>query len=182
MGIPPIYTYQPFDLASFNTINSLAEKIARDWLNIRRGASTLFVTGVNGSGKSSYAVAMIRMVKARYPASRIRFVTPVVFSDVTKGMVEDSGKGDIYNQWFELNPIVLDDIGAVRDTPHVTEKLVHLMMKRHEEIKKTIVTTNLTVAQFAEYVDPRIASRLQQGMMIDMGKVDLRKKNMRDWT
>ena len=180
MGIPVVYRYNPFELSSFNRINRQASKMAMQWIQNTHGAWSLFITGANGVGKSSYAVAIIQKIKARYPMARIRFITPGSLEKVLRGLADskDHTSPAIFKQWCEeLNPIVLDDVGGLRPTAHLTEKLTALLMSRHDNMKKIIITTNLSVAQFARHVDPRIASRLQKGMMIDMGTVDLRRES-----
>lgn len=176
--IPVVYRYKTYGLDEFNFINPKAGQTARAWINNRRGAWSLFVTGDNGTGKTSYAVSILLDIRAAFPSSASRFITPQVLEDILRGMVaKGSSKKAVFKQWLSMNPLVLDDIGAVRNTPHLTEQLTHLLMTRHANGKKTIITTNLTVAEFARHVDRRIASRLQEGMMIDFGDLDLRRRS-----
>lgn len=169
--IPLVYRYTNYAMISFNRANPEAERTANKWIGNRFGAWSLFVTGANGVGKTCYAAKILMEIRKQFPMSISAFITPEAFTRVARQL----DQGDVvFEQWTRGNPIVLDDIGAARATPHVTEKLVHLLMNRYENRKKTIITTNMTVSEFAHHVDPRIASRLQEGMMLHMGGKDLR--------
>jgi len=191
--IPP--NYRRFPLSSFEQCDG-----ARAWLEDPRSWS-YYIAGGLGSGKSCLAAAIlveyrtkltqsveVRDRRYEFPPTaesqaaisnfhQVRidggFVGPYVLADGIRDWSNPQ-----YRRWREnRGPLVLDDIGAVRDTPHVTEQLLHLLQYRYDHQLKTIITANLSVAQFAKHVDPRAASRLQEGAMIDMGDIDRRRKS-----
>jgi hypothetical protein len=103
-----------------------------------------------------------------------RFVSPYSFTNVVRAL---DAKHHIYEAWrTNRGPLVLDDVGSARDTPHVTEQLLQLLQYRYDHQLKTIITANLSVNQFAEHVDPRAASRLQEGLLVSLGDTDRRRK------
>lgn len=134
---------------------------------------SMFMSGGLGSGKSTLAAAALLHVRKTIYDKEGRFVPPYVFARVVRNFDGEQGTLD---QWFKTRLLVLDDVGATRDTEHLTEKLLHLLQHRYDHLLKTIITSNLSIADFAAHVDPRAASRLQEGAMLDLGTVDQRRK------
>jgi len=78
------------------------------------------------------------------------------------------------NLWSTTRLLILDDLGANRSTPHVTEQLLFLLQSRYDECRKTIVTTNLSLDALAVALGERAASRLQEGILIELTGGDRR--------
>ena len=144
-----------------------------------------YITGGLGTGKSCLAAAMLIDYRRTHTEEAVtegyriihlrgRFIPPYTFADVVRTLDQ---KRLTYEKWRDnRGPLVLDDVGSVRDTPHVSERLLHLLQHRYDHRHKLIVTTNMSVADFATHVDARAASRLQEGAMVHMGNVDRRRK------
>jgi hypothetical protein len=65
---------------------------------------------------------------------------------------------------------VVDARGAARDTPNYHEAVVHrLFGPRYSNGRKTVVTSNLTLADLAERFDPRLADRIREGTVLFSG-------------
>ena len=111
---------------------------------------------------------------SRYEGGWGEFLTPERLRSATL----DLERGFIrFAAWQAAAVLVLDDLAALRGTPHVVEHLIRLIGTRYDERRATIVTSNLSLDALGQHLDPRIASRFQAGLVLDLGQVDRRRGN-----
>jgi len=168
-GIPK--RYQRYTLKDFpeELCNRVVKFIIGD-------IDTLSLLGKTGSGKTMFAASILRAwrwAQPQYPEEWRNgvFLPSYTAADVLRNM--DTGQ-ETRKEWANTPLLVLDDVGASRSTPHLVEQLLFLIERRYDNQQQTVITTNLTLAEFANAVDPRAASRLQEGMVLDLGDVDRR--------
>jgi len=105
-------------------------------------------TEVIGQGASARFIAVIdalRLVKRSY--------------DRTSSGTED----DAIAELVKPRLLILDEVGADYGTEHSKTILFDIINKRYENIKPTIVLTNLDAAALREYFGERIVDRLREG-------------------
>jgi len=134
----------------------------------------MFLTGAVGSRKTSFAAAILKrwlvvwkewgiFVPAYEAASRLRNLDKIA---------------ETVKKWSETPLLVLDDIGANRSTPHIIEQLLFLIQRRYDWERATIITSNLSLKKFSQRIDdpanPRAGSRIETGMVLDLGSTDYR--------
>jgi len=66
----------------------------------------------------------------------------------------------LLSRYVEVPFLVLDDLGAGSFSDYERRILLDLLNRRGTERRKTIVTSNLELAELEENLDERIASRL----------------------
>jgi DNA replication protein DnaC/primosomal protein DnaI len=136
-----------------------------------------FLCGGVGTRKTSLAAAMLRRWrvsgKPSGGAPYGEFVQPSRFTSLARDM--DNGRVALAS-WRKASILVLDDVSAYRNTPHIVETLLLLLSARYDDVRPTIITSNLRLPELATHLDPRIASRLQDGVCVDLGDVDTRGK------
>jgi DNA replication protein DnaC len=114
----------------------------------------IFIFGDTGTGKthSLYALSKGKGVVDN-------FVTLLCeFRDyMQKGLYFEKIK-DFTNQEY----VFIDDIGAEKTSDFVIEFLYILVNKRYENMKRTVLATNLSIDDFQEKYGDRIASRLAE--------------------
>jgi len=176
--IPPIYQ------RVLTEFDSTLAKQALEWFDSPDQWS-LYVTGALGSGKTCFVAALLMKWRETHPdemhdgivysrAPQCFFVAPYTLSREIRSLGDED---TVYDHWQKgRGLLVLDDVGALRSTPHLTERLVNLLQYRYDYQLKTIVSSNLLISQIANHVDPRTASRLQEGVMVTLGKIDRRRK------
>jgi len=147
---------------------------------VGKDATTLFLTGCIGSKKTSFACAILLAWRASgmwlQPdgGHLVSFFVPAyeaarTYRDVSNPHWE-------IEQWERAAFLVLDDLGANRFTPHLTEQLLLLIQRRYDNCLKTIITSNLSLDEIKRDIDERASSRLAEGMCLDTGLVDARKE------
>jgi DNA replication protein DnaC len=144
----------------------------------RKANSLLLYSMTVGSRKSSLAAAVLKSWRILWPAMSgyggyFAYITPEMLQtaarDFTNGQVK-------LKDWKEKPILVLDDLGAIRNTPHLVETVCTVIGTRYDNMRPTIVTANLDPKGISEFVDPRVSSRIQEGVVINMGEVDWRLK------
>jgi len=73
-------------------------------------------------------------------------------------------------RWETVPLLVWDDIGAMRDTPHLHSTSLAILRARYNGLRKTILTSNVDRETLAKNFDDRLADRLKEGMELFSGK------------
>lgn len=138
---------------------------------------SVFLHGGIGSHKSTLAAAILtawrNTGKPSFDGTRWgEFVAVYKLSHAAKDF--DCGKERM--DFWKLSPIlILDDVGSNRDTDFLREQILFLLQYRYDYNLPIVVTSNLNLSGFAGHVDPRASSRLQEGIVLNMGNSDARK-------
>ena len=120
----------------------------------------LLLAGAPGSGKTHLAVAIAGDSKARGQE--------VFYTDVpglldrlrtAYGPNSQIGFDELFEHIRNVELLVLDDLGAENSTPWAEEKLLQVIVHRHQQRLPTVITTTHTMDEL-ERARPRIASRL----------------------
>lgn len=146
------------------------------------GVSMFYVYGEVGCGKTSLAAAMLMRWRwlnrqALYldgttsPGGKGIFLPAYVAAEQIRLLDETR---EAREAWKQTPLLVLDDLGANRMTPHVTESLLFLLQRRYDWLRKTVVTSNLDLAGLERDLDRRAASRMQIGTVLNLGDKDRR--------
>ena len=125
---------------------------------------SLYLTGAAGTRKSSIAAAICWAVST--PAY---FATPQTTVKRIRTFCD---------WWIEqaktIGLLVLDDLGSYRATPHVHDTLLGILGARYDNYRKTIITSNASLADIATWLDLRLADRLREGLVMFSGKASKR--------
>ena len=158
------------------------QALARDWWSSCRWSLYVY-SSANGTGKSCFAGSLIRA--HRESLSRKGVLWPYYLPAHRGGMwmsmpryipiIRDLDRWPHHRDRLARSElVVVDDLAAGRNTPHIVEEMVLMLMRRFEDGRRTILTSNLSLKDVADVLDRRLASRLQDGMILQAGKSDLR--------
>src|SRR3990167_2105770 len=148
--------------------------------HMAREGHSIILTGSCGTGKTHLAVCLMRMIWAeKYNADRDK--TPIYksYPDLLAA-IKQSWTGNPADEWTWINRLsnapvlVLDDLGVGNHTDWSRGIVYQVIDKRYRDCKQTIITTNLSINKLSEVVDDRIASRLCDGIVIEMQGKDWR--------
>lgn len=141
----------------------------------------VFVTGSCGTGKTHFGIGLLLdryaenfyhnedMDKIDFRYVKPRFLSAVEFflelkSSFGNGALED--EKSVLEKYTKPYVLLIDDIGAEKVTDWSRQIFYTLIDRRYVNMKSTIITSNLNMAEFAEKFDDRVASRIA-----DMGEV-----------
>lgn len=142
-----------------------------------------FVTylGAVGSGKTWQATRLLGELKCCGWDARW-FDTSLALQQVL-GEIGTDQDGRTLRSLMETEVILLDDVLAERDTPFNLDKLSLILRQRYNRQLATIITSNSMDREGRPSLDgirqlePRLASRLSEGIVIKIGGKDRRLPN-----
>ena len=163
-GVP--MRFQTFTLDNFPTKPALA--LVKAW--VEGGGSSLLMWGAFGTGKTALAVGLVSDRIDR--GERAYFTTtPKLLDRIKATYSKEGGEEDEILTLIKTVPfLVLDDLGAERVTDWVEEKLFTIINERHDEMRDTVFTTNLSPAELGAHIGERTCWRVLE--MCDVLKIE----------
>lgn len=124
----------------------------------------LFITGPTGTGKTHVAAGIFRAwmetsgkpVKFRRAAdlyARIRESYHAGTSEISEQTIMD--------EYAKVPYLVLDDVASGSISDHERRTFLEVLDRRVNDLRPTVVTSNLSLEEIAKKMDERIASRLK---------------------
>lgn len=174
-GIPPGRWGDSFDSWRGDLAPLMGEAVAACQGLLEGGRRCVFLLGGTGNGKTHLAIATIRSWGCS-PAARngrgefpwaVEFLkVPEWLSDLRRLYAENGGQVDTTIALYasSVGLVVLDDLGAgrVRATDWGADVLYRVIDGRYDRGLATLVTSNSRL----EDLDPRIVSRLREGLVV----------------
>lgn len=124
---------------------------------------SLLLLGPIGTGKTYASYAAIQALLVTGARVRWEFVTEAGFLGKMRPRPRVDSE-EVFDQYAKAGVLVLDDLGASKDTEWAAEVMYRLFDHRCAWLKPTIITSNIPLVGapgFAEAVGPRVASRLR---------------------
>ena len=121
--------------------------------------SGLLLWGKPGRGKSHLAVAVALALLDK--EVEVRFITvPDLLSELRDGLRQNVAAGETMGHLATVPLLVLDDLGAEKDTTWANETLYQLINRRYQNLLPLVATTNCDLNQLGQSLGERIVSRL----------------------
>jgi len=166
--IPPCYRRAKLDdLVTENTWEKLMIDGCRQWLAdqqyLKRGnaANWVYIYGGPGTGKT-YAVCALAVECIRRRVWPVRFwPVPELFRAIAEGFRRDEAAArEAFDLAVACEVLVLDDIGAERDSAWTGEQLYLLLNHRDGAGLPTLITSSGSLSDLAIRFSERAASRI----------------------
>lgn len=161
-------------------IENVARKYASNFNTMREKGIGLLLCGSVGTGKSFLAASIANtLIDQGTPCLMTNFSR--IISRVSEKFGGDQKYLDNLNR-FDL--LIIDDLGAERDTEFTWEKVMDVIDARYRAGLPIIITTNLSMKQLSDQSDirrQRVYSRLREMcVFLEVQGVDRRGKKMQD--
>jgi DNA replication protein DnaC len=142
---------------------------------------SILLKGNTGTGKTHLAIASLRELvinfKVNSQADACVITVPELLMDIRSTYNSDKyTEKEIVAKYANIPYLIMDDIGAEKDTGRSIEMLYIIIDRRNREKLPTIYTTNLTLDEIEQYLGARIASRMTQSTVITLDLPDYRRK------
>lgn len=182
-GFPDVemrkWTFAESDHADPKTEN-VARKYAANFNAMREKGIGLLLCGTVGTGKSFLAASIANaLIDQGTPCLMTNFSR--IISRISEKFGGDQKYLDNLNR-FDL--LIIDDLGAERDTEFTWEKVMDVIDARYRAGLPLIITTNLSMRQLSDQSDvrrQRVYSRLREMcVFLEVKGADRRGKKMQD--
>ncbi len=122
----------------------------------------LFLYGDTGLGKTflSHCVAKELLESAHSVIYFSSFRLFELFADSAFGRSSASEAGELEQHIFSCDLLIIDDLGTELVNSFVSSQLFHVLNERIMRRKSTLISTNLTLATFADTYTERVFSRI----------------------
>ena len=168
-GLNEKYSFSNFIVGNSNKIAHAAS------LSVAEGKTTtynpLFIWGSTGLGKTHLAEAVGRHILEKDPAKKIRYVTSEGFlNDMVKSIRE--GKGiEFRDRYRTTDVLIIDDIQLIQKWVETQGELFNTFNALINDNKQIIIVSD-RLPEKIENIEPRLRSRFQGGLVVDILKPD----------
>jgi len=132
-----------FESAEMTANLEKCQKYVNNWEEMRKNNIGLLMWGTCGNGKSFAAACIANALTDKgIPTMMTSF--PTILSDQNNTM-------EIARQMRDFELVILDDLGAERQSQYALEKVFYIIDERYKSGKPLIVTTNLSLDLMKKY-------------------------------
>lgn len=172
------WTFSQDDLQT-PKLSSAMKRYADGFAEFRETGKGLLLYGTNGTGKTFYASCIANaLIDSGY---RVLVTNFARLSNQLQGMYE--GKQEFIDNLNTYSLLVLDDLGAERQSEYMQEQVFNIVNARYCSGLPFIVTTNLTIDDIAKPQDAgraRIYNRiLERCFPVKVSEIDRRKARLK---
>jgi DNA replication protein DnaC len=164
-----------FSDVSIDKCKDQSDEIISAIMAWRQNPISLVLHGQAGRGKSTVMFLLVRQAIQKYGIGCIRWIKSKNLDDQ---MVADfnnySDTSFCIAKFAESDILFLDDLGIERSGERTERDYYDLIDKRWEDMKPTIITTNLSPKEIETKFGPRIYSRLKDSKWLHFDGPDLR--------
>lgn len=142
----------------------VARAYAEQWHEMKERGTCLIFAGAAGTGKTHLACAIANAIIAGGSSALFTTVTDALRS-IKRAYDREAGVSelDAINELVLPSLLILDEVGMDYGTDHSKTLLFDVLNKRYENIRPSIILTNLDPAALREYFGDRIVDRLREG-------------------
>lgn len=149
-------TFEAFEIRDYNRkAFEIALDYAQNFGRYKEKGEGLFITGGYGVGKTHLAAAITNYLIQNLKGT-------VIFGNVTtllgrlRFAYSDNSEYEetqILRELYDVDLLVIDDLGKEKPTPWVEEKLYNVVNERYENYKPIIVTSNLELEDIEQRLE-----------------------------
>lgn len=132
----------------------------------------LYIVGQRGVGKTHLATAILKDHILNHPKGygidykllpdMISVTDLIMRIKATFAKDSEESEEGVLDHYSNCKTLILDDLGTEKPTEWAVSTLYLIVDRRYRDMRKTIITSNLSLKEIAERLDDRIASRLAE--------------------
>ena len=134
-------------------VTTICRRYVREWEKMREENIGLLFYGESGAGKTFMACCIARALLEKPVPVCVTGLPRILERMQSRNLDRTQGMDDLMG--YEL--LVLDDLGAERNTPYVMEQVYYVLDRRLRSGKPTIITTNLSMETLKNAASPEQA-------------------------
>lgn len=148
---------EPWQVKAKNKVAAYCREIA----DIAENGKSLVMLGSVGTGKTHLAICMLKAMIAEGGTGVFLSVSELILSIRTSW--KDGTTAEKMNLYRDAHLLVLDEVGVQAGTENERQILFSIINHRYNEMKPTVLLSNLKLKDFQAFVGPRIFDRLKEG-------------------
>ncbi|WP_411835648.1 ATP-binding protein [Pseudomonas chlororaphis subsp. aurantiaca] len=145
-------------------------RYAAEFKQIAEAGRCLLLLGKPGTGKTHLSVAIANEIMAKSSATAVYRTIGSVLQAIraTYDHTSDQSESQILSSLISPSLLILDEIGVSKEKPSDFEltTLFSIINGRYEELRPTIIVSNLDARALATAIGDRCADRLREGGVI----------------
>ncbi|AGI38478.1 phage DNA replication protein [Thermoclostridium stercorarium subsp. stercorarium DSM 8532] len=149
-------TFEAFEIRDYNRkAFEIALDYAQNFGRYKEKGEGLFITGGYGVGKTHLAAAITNYLIQNLKGTVIFGNVTTLLGRLRFAYSDDSEyeETQILKELYDVDLLVIDDLGKEKPTPWVEEKLYNVINERYENYKPIIVTSNLGVEEIEKRLE-----------------------------
>ncbi len=168
-NLNPKYVFDFFIVGPFNELAHAASQAV-----IKKPGTLynpLFIYGGTGLGKTHLIQAIGNQIKATQNGKKIYYITSERFMMDYINSVQNN-RGNLFKEKYrKYDVLIMDDLQFLSGKEKTQEELFHLFNSFYENGKQIIFSSDKP-PKYISGIEDRLRSRLEGGMIVDVGKPD----------
>lgn len=142
----------------------ISQAYAESWREMAERGTCLIFSGKAGTGKTHLACAIANAVIAQGSSALFTTVSDALRT-IKRAYDKDAGmsESEAIATLVEPRLLILDEVGMDYGTEHSKTLLFDVLNKRYENMRPSIILTNLDAPALRDYFGDRIVDRLREG-------------------
>ncbi len=168
--INPKYTFNCFVVGKHNELaHAAAQAVATQ---PGQAYNPLFIYGGVGLGKTHLLQAIGNQLIQTNPRSRIMYVSCERFTNDFIESVKSGRANEFKDRYRNVDVLLMDDIQFITNKERTQEEFFHTFNHLHQHNKQIVVSSDRPPKAIPT-LEQRVLSRLESGMMADVGAPDV---------
>ena len=164
-GLSPNYRLDNYVVGGNNDVAVGAARAIID--NPGAVYNPLFIYGGSGYGKTHLIQAIGNEIHNKYPDMNVLYVTIEQFYGDFVSSIQNKKLENFKQKYRDLDVLIVDDFQFITGKTESQNEFFHTFNQLYSKNKQVIIAADRLPAQIAT-VDPRLASRLTQGIALDI--------------
>jgi DNA replication protein DnaC len=166
-GIP--LRFQPKTIDGYRATNdnqriaqTICRRYAESWPEQYRKGGSLVLTGLPGTGKTHLACAIANMIMPEHMATVSFGAVSTIIRSVRSTYGGKGSETQALSELLKPDLLIMDEIGAEGGSDHDTKLLFEIINKRYENLRPTILISNLNAEALEKYLGQRVMDRFRE--------------------
>lgn len=145
----------------------ICKRYAEKFAEIEPTGRCLILLGKPGTGKTHLAVSIAGEIMRKSHATAVYRTLGAILQSIraTYDRRVEQSEGDILENLIQPSLLVIDEIGVSKEKPSDFEltTLFAIINGRYEELRPTVIVSNLDISQLPQAIGERCMDRLREG-------------------
>lgn len=168
-GIPARFAEASFSNFEQTTYNNLAlrtcQRYADKWLDRAKSGGGLVLCGRPGTGKNHLACAIAHQIIEQHQAEVFLTTAMRILRKVksTWSKASEQSEDEVIRFYSKQDLLIIDEIGVQFGSESEQMILFEIINNRYEEMRPTILISNLPESELSAFIGERVLDRMREG-------------------